>query len=350
MKVHPYLLLAGIIVIGSVLRIYQFGFQAVSCDELYSLMVAQRTYLDAIVFISTNETNPPLFYLLAHTTYLLSGGIDYAIRVPSVLFGILTIPAMYLLGKEWDEYTGLFCAGITAILYSLVYYSQFARAYSTATFFLVLFFWLFVRVYMSKHTNPVDYYLVGIIAGIALWIHLFVIFPIVVTLIFFYLTRSKTDVYKTLIPVILALLLLIPQFISLYFARQLQHFPGISSVDLVSMIPIEFFNIGIFIVVPLFILGIWLIQNDDVSVNLLVIAIVSMVLGMVAAQFTQVFPRYFLPVLPIFILFIGLTVSKLLMTMKAKYRPIIGMGFFLLLALTQANALLAHYTIPWLTC
>jgi hypothetical protein len=39
-----------------------------------------------------------------------------------------------------------------------------------------------------------------------------------------------------------------------------------------------------------------------------------------------------------------------MMMMKSTYRPVIAIGFFVLLLLTQVNALYAHYTIPWLTC
>jgi mannosyltransferase len=346
MKLHPYLLLAGIMVVGIALRIYQLGFQPIACDELYTLDISRMGFIEGFLYVMVNDTNPPLYYLFTHLFY---PGIRYA----SVLFGILTIPVIYFLGKEYrDIQMGLLSAGIVAILYPMIYYSQYARAYAMMTFVMILFFIQFLRIRHNKNAPSSDYYLLGIVAAIALWTHLYAIFPILVTFLILSTTTARTNALKASLPVIISLVALIPLFLSTIETRKEEYgnFPGIPAQDLLYFIPIEFFNIGIFVIVPLILLGLYFTKTDRVSLELTGIVIGSALLGISVSFVTQVFPRYFLPLLPICVLFACIGLLGLLDRMKPWAKPIVITMFFLLLALTQYGSLLALYTVVRLSC
>jgi mannosyltransferase len=345
MKLNPYLLLAGIMVVGIALRIYQLGFQPIACDELYTLDISKMGFIEGFLYVMVNDTNPPLYYLFTHLFY---PGIRYA----SALFGVLTIPAIYFLGKEFkDIQTGLLSAGIVTVLYPMIYYSQYARAYAMMTFIMILFFIQFLRIRHNQNAPSSDYYLLGIVAAIALWTHLYAIFPIMVTLLVIFINNKK-NVVKSFVPILVTLIAFIPLFISTIETRKEEYgnFPGIPAQDLLYFIPIEFFNIGIFVMIPLILLGLYFTKSDRVSLELTGIVIGSALLGISVSFVTQVFPRYFLPLLPICVLFACVGLLGVLDRMKPWAKPVVITGFFLLLVLTQYGSLVAQYTITRLSC
>jgi mannosyltransferase len=345
MKIHPYIILSGIVLVGIALRLYQLGFQPIACDELYTLDISRMGFIEGFLYVMVNDTNPPLYYLFTHLFY---PGIRYV----SVLFGILTIPAIYFLGKEYrNETIGLLSAGIVAILYPMIYYSQYARAYAMMTFVMILFFIQFLRIRHNQNAPSSDYYLLGIVAAIALWTHLYAIFPILVTLLVIFLNNKK-NVVKSFVPILVTLVAFIPLFISTIETRKEEYgnFPGIPAQDLLYFIPIEFFNIGIFVIVPLILLGLHFTKIDRVSLELVGIVVLSATLGISVSFVTQVFPRYFLPLLPICVLFASVGLLGLLDRMKPWAKPIVITMFFVLLTLTQYGSLLALYTVVRLSC
>jgi 4-amino-4-deoxy-L-arabinose transferase-like glycosyltransferase/uncharacterized membrane protein YkvA (DUF1232 family) len=69
-------------------------------------------------------TKPPLFYWLQATAYRLTGRIDEAgARLPSALFGLLMLYAVYRMGTHWkDRRTGVLAAAVLGTSYLFVSY------------------------------------------------------------------------------------------------------------------------------------------------------------------------------------------------------------------------------------
>lgn len=76
---------------------------------------------DGFIAVITNgfgrqdDYHPPLFYIILNTWMKLFGNGDLAVKIPSVIFGLLTIPASYWLGKICHSrrvgmLSALFCA------------------------------------------------------------------------------------------------------------------------------------------------------------------------------------------------------------------------------------------------
>ena len=131
------LVLALIILVGLYLRIS--GLDKVDglwLDEIMSYDHAKNTFPWGIISdLCHNDFHAPLYYFILHFWLVLFGDNDLIIRSLSVLFGVLTIPVMYLAGKELhNKETGLLAAAFISINSFLIYYSQEVRFYSLLAF------------------------------------------------------------------------------------------------------------------------------------------------------------------------------------------------------------------------
>lgn len=124
------LVLLLLTVIGAGLRLYNLGFNSLWLDEAatYSLSVVPLGQI--WTNMAAGEFNPPLFFIIQHFMIMI-GNTEIALRIMPALFGIATIPVIYLVGKEFmDKYVGLIIAAAFTLSPFLVVYSQEARAYS----------------------------------------------------------------------------------------------------------------------------------------------------------------------------------------------------------------------------
>lgn len=81
--------------------------------------------------LSKEDTHPPLYFLIMHLWMRLFGDGQMAVRLFSVLFGMLSIFLAYKVSRLlFDENTALFSALFVSISSFAVRYSQEARAYS----------------------------------------------------------------------------------------------------------------------------------------------------------------------------------------------------------------------------
>ena len=91
------------------------------------------------------QCHMPLYCFYLKFFNLISSN-DTFLRYTSVLPGIISIPVMYLAGKEKSKFCGYMCALFTALSSLLVYYSQEVRFYS------LLFLFSALSVYFTLRT------------------------------------------------------------------------------------------------------------------------------------------------------------------------------------------------------
>lgn len=92
-------------------------------------------------------SHPPLYYMITNIFLSALGVSDFSVRLPSVLFGTLTIPFLFLLGRRLhSEEMGLVAAGIFATAPYQIYYGQEARMYAMVLFIAVVSTWLLVEL------------------------------------------------------------------------------------------------------------------------------------------------------------------------------------------------------------
>ncbi|HVE69615.1 MAG TPA: glycosyltransferase family 39 protein, partial [Solirubrobacteraceae bacterium] len=113
-------------------RLYRLDAQSFWYDEGTSVTVAPRD-LQTILANAAADIHPPLYYLLLHYWVGATGTSEWALRLLSVAFGLLTVAVVYRLGRDVLGPAGGVAAGLIAALAPLaVWYSQEARMYALA--------------------------------------------------------------------------------------------------------------------------------------------------------------------------------------------------------------------------
>lgn len=101
---------------------------------------------DVVARVASSEQNPPGFFVFMHAWTCLFGFAEVALKSPSLLFGVLAVPAAYALGSvTGGRLVALLAAGSVAFSPELVYYSQEARPYSLAVLLSTLAVFAFWR-------------------------------------------------------------------------------------------------------------------------------------------------------------------------------------------------------------
>src|SRR3990172_2024512 len=79
-------------------------------DEAYSVLVASQKF-DGIIASLKNDTGPPLYYFILSVWIQIFGIGEFAVRSLSGVFYLLSLGAIYILGKSLykDKITGLIC-------------------------------------------------------------------------------------------------------------------------------------------------------------------------------------------------------------------------------------------------
>jgi uncharacterized membrane protein len=140
--------LLTIVLIGLLFRIYDLGTQSIWLDEAFSVALAKMT-LPQMVQAAAPDVHPPLYYFLLHYWIIVFGTSESAVRLLSVLFGVLAIPMIYVVGRQlFNKEAGLVAALILALSSLNIYYSQETRMYSLMVLLALLsmyFFWRFLQ-------------------------------------------------------------------------------------------------------------------------------------------------------------------------------------------------------------
>jgi mannosyltransferase len=164
-------LLLSLTLIGAILRFYNLGYNSLWLDEASTLNLAIKSIPDIWQVITAGEFNPPLFYWTEHVM-LFFGNSEVVLRFIPALLGVLTIPLIYLVGKEFmDRNIGIIAAAAFAFSPFLIFYSQEARAYSMMLFFVVFSMVFYFRALKSNDIQ--NWALFGILSALGFWSHFY---------------------------------------------------------------------------------------------------------------------------------------------------------------------------------
>ena len=142
---HHLLFLTLIILAGAILRLIYLAHHNFWFDEAFSYFVAKQRLKD-IILATAADSHPPFYYFLLHFWQKL-GSSEIFLRLLSVIFGVLQIPAIYFLGKNlFNKRVGLVTALISALSPLLIYYSTESRMYILTVFFTTLTFLFFFNL------------------------------------------------------------------------------------------------------------------------------------------------------------------------------------------------------------
>ncbi|MGQ9585101.1 MAG: glycosyltransferase family 39 protein [Anaerolineae bacterium] len=117
------------------LRLYRLDAQSLWYDEGVTAYLSTLS-LPELTAWTADDIQPPFYYYLIWLWVRLAGAGEFALRFPSVLAGVLTVPALGMLawrltGSRW---AGLAAALLAAISPLHLWYAQEARNYTWVTF------------------------------------------------------------------------------------------------------------------------------------------------------------------------------------------------------------------------
>lgn len=121
----------SLVLLAYLLRALTLDLQSFWVDEVYAVWFIDRPLKEALRLIITPDNNGPLYFLFLWGWRRLTGPSDFAVRYLSTLFSVLTVAALWQLGKTWF---GKRVAGGAALLIALspfaIWFGQEAKMYA----------------------------------------------------------------------------------------------------------------------------------------------------------------------------------------------------------------------------
>ena len=319
------LLLIGLVVLAAVLRFWRLGDWGFEGDEIYTLRDSLRPRL----------TNPrPLIYFLNH---FLIGPLmplnELGLRILPALFGVLAIPAFYLVARRlFGTRAALFGTLLLAVNPLHVYQSQYARYWSLVVLMSAVYPY---AIYVGVRERNAGWLTLGLITAVLAVLAHPVSLLLMGGLALFLLLQLRRDTVRDLWrhqgvrwgALVLVILAVIAGARSISLLEN-----WIAAHDAKTWVPDRVFperrppiikQLGIFLAfaegltLPVTLLGalgicqLW--QREDRSKALLLACLFAFpVLFILAVSFrVAVSPTYFLPAAPVIFLAAGLFLSRL---------------------------------------
>jgi 4-amino-4-deoxy-L-arabinose transferase-like glycosyltransferase len=347
MKREYWYILTTFIILGTFLRLYQIGFSCFWTEEAYTGMVSLKDPIQIWTFITNGDFNPPGYHLIEWFVRISLGYSEWALRLPSAIAGILLIPVMYYVGKEYkDDLNGIICAGMVTVLYPLTYYSQFARAYSISLllFTVGLLYYFKIR---NGDRGIINHILFGLVIGINAYIHFYALIPLgLLWCVLFYRSKSWKNILTSLGIAVALCLPLIPMVVTfingrIYTGGSVMPY-GIGIAKILLILPFELFSFACIIFALLIVVGIS-INRNAYTYEMITVSAVTIIIGLLSSVVTPFYSRYLLCILPMLVLVSAVPISDYL-----KEKPIRTILFLIqliciIIFLLQYDQFLMHY-------
>jgi hypothetical protein len=142
------LLILGLcLLVGFALRFYGFDRKSLWLDEIYTFQDSRDGFKAQLTYYQEKPTylHPPLFYMATHLFYPFPKP-ERDLRTIPLIFGILSIPMIFLLARLFSPRIALPCTLAFVFMTYHIALSQEARAYS-----FILFFGMAALYFFMKH-------------------------------------------------------------------------------------------------------------------------------------------------------------------------------------------------------
>lgn len=224
--------------------------QSLWLDEAISANVARSIPLTRIISrFSIHDFHPPLYYFFLRIWSLIFGISEISLRMPSVIFSLLTGYVVYKIvisisGKRNALWAALF------FLFNplIVYYSQEARMYMIATFFLSVATYYLLKLLKSKKQKSADILLFNIATALSIFTFYGSVFMIAAFGLVLILKKRISIIPISFIGVGVALLILSPLLFLQYqnsqtllsIAPNWRSLLGVANAKNLILIPLKF--------------------------------------------------------------------------------------------------------------
>jgi 4-amino-4-deoxy-L-arabinose transferase-like glycosyltransferase len=172
--------LAALVVLAAALRLATLDLQSFWYDEAFTPVHVLHPGLWATLrSVVHTENTPPLWYAIAWADSRAFGTGELALRWPSALAGIATVPVAWAIGRELTgrRATALAAAVFVAVNPLFVWYSQEARAYALFVLLAAVAMLCFLRALRAP--TPGHMAMFALSSALALLSHYFAVFLLV---------------------------------------------------------------------------------------------------------------------------------------------------------------------------
>ena len=186
-----------ILFLAAALRFYHIDFQSIWLDEVHTMIEGnpKMPYDEFYGIMILREQMPHLYYLLVKVFSFIFGHTTFVVRMLSALIGLISVYAIYLLGKEIEnKRVGLIASLLLCINYFHIFYSQEARPYILLSLFTILSFYRFIRFLRENNFKNAFYY--ALFSSLMINTHffgLFVLFSQYIIILYFLTIIKKED-------------------------------------------------------------------------------------------------------------------------------------------------------------
>jgi len=180
------------------LRIINITSEQLWVDEGGSISIAKSSlgiFWNSVI----NDIHPPLYYLILKGWITIFGDSSASCRMLSAIFSILTLPILYLIGKEIrDEKLGLIIIFLYSISPFSIYYANEVRSYSLIHFLFTIILYFTIKS-IKTPTIFKNYIYVGTAGTLLIYTH-YIGFIYLIGLIFgiFIINRQQEGIYKNI--------------------------------------------------------------------------------------------------------------------------------------------------------
>jgi len=147
--------------LGTFLRVYNFWLPDLWLDEYGTWwVVSASTWAEVAERATSIQGQSPFYYLIVKLFTAMFGEGSFQLRLPSVIFGTLTLFAALRLAMQifHDQNLNLVSLAVFTITEQLIWFSQNARPYALALFLTMLSFLLFLDFSKSRRfRNAIAY-------------------------------------------------------------------------------------------------------------------------------------------------------------------------------------------------
>ena len=166
----PWAWLAGLTLLAAALRLIALD-QQLWYDEMLLAVRWAPLSLGEIVTTYQSQNQHMLYSVLARISLDLFGEHNWALRLPAVLFGVATVPALYFCARQvTSRREALLAAALLTVSYHHVWFSQNARGYTGLALWTVMTTYFFLRGIRDSSLRPWLWY--GVSMALGMYTHL----------------------------------------------------------------------------------------------------------------------------------------------------------------------------------
>jgi hypothetical protein len=148
------LLLVLILFLATALRLHDLEVRSLWEDEGWTLVLSQGPTIPDIVQRMAFDQHPPLYFVAIHLWRDIAGSTEFALRMLSVLTGVVGVATIYQLGRAmFNRTAGIMAALFLALSDHHIDLSQDVRHYAQLATFVILSSWYYFRLIQSSQPS-----------------------------------------------------------------------------------------------------------------------------------------------------------------------------------------------------